>query len=192
MKDQQEAWDSFYSERNRPWRGTSQLNVPFGSGQHILDVGCGNGKTSAALLEMGCTVTGVDISQNAVNQCSEALKMNAVCSSCTKLPFGNKEFDGIVFVHVLEHLTDDEINDTMKEAERVLNDDGLVFLRVFTKDDMRSQNSDVRNGILYRYFDESEVKGILSEFSVVRMETITQRTKFGTVRSRIEVLFRKK
>ena len=193
--DQREAWDSFYRGQKRPWRGVASLDVPFTEGQRVLDIGCGNGKTSQALIEMGCDVVGVDFSQNAVDQCNNSIKgMTAVCSSSDKLPFNDNEFDGAVLVHVLEHLDDRELEDTLKEVKRVLKIGGHVFLRVFEKNDMRSNGgTEVKgNGIRYRYYDPGEIETVFKDLEPQWRSVTEQTTKFGSIRMRIEALYRKK
>ena len=64
--DQMEAWDSFYRNNRRPWRGVSDMDMPFSEGASILEIGCGNGKTAAALRNSGYRVTGLDFSPSAI------------------------------------------------------------------------------------------------------------------------------
>ena len=193
--DQREAWDSFYKGQKRPWRGVAELDVPFTEGQRILDIGCGNGKTSQALIKMGCDVIGVDFSQNAVDHCNSSIKgMTAICSSSDRLPFSDNEFDGVVLVHVLEHLDDTELKNTVNEIQRVLKSNGYVFLRVFEKNDMRSNGgTEIKgNGIRYRYYDTGEIETIFEGFDSQWRSVTEQTTKFGSVRMRIEALYKKK
>jgi len=193
--DQREAWDSFYKGQKRPWRGVTELDVPFTEGQRILDIGCGNGKTSQALIKMGCDVIGVDFSQNAVDHCNSSIKgMTAICSSSDRLPFSDNEFDGVVLVHVLEHLDDTELKNTVNEIQRVLKSNGYVFLRVFEKNDMRSNGgTEIKgNGIRYRYYDTGEIETIFEGFDSQWRSVTEQTTKFGSVRMRIEALYKKK
>lgn len=49
-------------------------------------------------------------------------------ATATALPFGPATFDGVVTVHVLEHLDDDQA--AMREMERVVRQDGWVLVNV--------------------------------------------------------------
>lgn len=199
MNDQIEAWNELYGNQKRQWRGMSDIEFPFTKGSSVIEIGCGNGKTSAALLEKGFEVTGIDFSENAINHCAETFpEMRSVCASSTALPFADREFDGAVLVHILEHLDDDELKATVEEVRRVLKENGKVLVRAFTEDDMRHGNGiringfDVRNGIRYRYFSEKDIKKLFSDFDPASVRTMTQSTKFGEIRSRIEGVFEKK
>ena len=96
MNDQKDAWESFYSDNHRPWRGVSDIgDIPFPAGGRILEVGCGNGKTAVALSKKGFTVVGLDFSESAVMMCRETIPDagDFVCASVTELPFDDSVFD---------------------------------------------------------------------------------------------------
>ena len=201
--DQKEAWDELYRSQSRPWKGTisNRTPFPFKKGDKVLDIGCGNGKTSSALIEEGYDVTGIDISDTAVEACKGSYgdKMKVICAPCDSIPLNDGSMDGTVMIHVLEHLDEDELKSTVKELIRVLRTDPKIFVRVFHTDDMRSERGEriddrtiIRgNGIRYRYFTETELKDIFSEFHCISMERIDERTKFKTTRVRIEAVFEK-
>ncbi|MCL1984562.1 MAG: class I SAM-dependent methyltransferase [Methanomassiliicoccaceae archaeon] len=197
---QKDAWDELYRSQFRPWKGvTSDTVFPFKKGAKILDVGCGNGKTSFALMEAGYNVVGIDISDVAVetyNRMYEG-RMKAICASAASIPMEDGEMDGAVMIHVLEHMTEEESKQALAELRRVLRPDSRIFVRVFHKDDMRSgkgeridDNTVVRgNGIRYRYFTEAELKTLFSDLSEISMRRIEDKTKFREIRSKIEAVF---
>ena len=202
MKDQRDAWDSFYSGNRRPWRGVSDIgDVPFPPGGKILEVGCGNGKTVLALTKKGFRVTGVDFSQSAIDMCRETIPSSGdfVCASVTNLPFEDSSFDGVAAFHVLEHLTADEMKEAVRELSRIMRPGSHILLKCFAKGDMRSEKGEevddstlIRgNGILYHYFDEDELRSYFSSFECISISTKEERTRFGTVRRRIEADLRK-
>ncbi len=195
--DQREAWESFYEDNHRPWRGVSDIgDVPFPPGGKVLEVGCGNGKTAVAMSKKGYSVVAVDFSESAVRMCRDTIPDAGefVCASFTSLPFDDSSFDGAIAFHVLEHLTDDELSIAVKELERVLKDGSHLLIKCFAKGDMRSEKGErvddstyIRgNGILYHYFEEQELVSRFSLFKVSSIMTVEDRTRFGTVRRRIE------
>jgi len=194
--EQKDAWNSLYRSQGRQWRGISDIPRIFADGNHILDVGCGNGKTSVALMEMGCNVTGMDFSEEAVMFCYEKFQeMKVTCGSVTSIPFSDGMFDGITAVHVFEHLTDSEMDDAVTELYRVLKPDGKIFFRSFSVNDMRAKGNidDVRgNGIRYRYFTEDEVSNVFGIFNILSLELVETKTKFGDMRSRVEAVLEKR
>jgi SAM-dependent methyltransferase len=200
VPSQKDAWNSLYGKQPRPWKGVPQnITFPFPANGKILDVGCGNGKTSSALLDAGYEVIGIDVSEAAVEVCKILYgdKMDVICASAASVPLPDGSMDGAVLVHVLEHLDDDVIKDTIIEIRRILRPCGKIFVRVFSKSDMRygkgetaDDNVFIRgNGIRYRYFDENELRTLFSGFAEVSSEHIEERTKFRETRSRIEAVF---
>ena len=169
-------------------------DLPFPEGSRVIELGCGNGKTAIALIEMGYRITGVDFSKGAIDMCSE-IKGDAefVCSRVDSLPFPDDSFDGALAFHVLEHLDEDELRDTISELSRVVKDGGHVLIKAFSRNDMRSEKGEaiddstfVRgNGIRYHYFTEEELKDVFDHMQCISMTTIEETTRFGTTRSRI-------
>ncbi len=185
---QEELWDEFYSKNRTAWRGNT--TVPIRVTGKALDLGCGNGKTVSTLIDEGFEVTGIDFSETAIQQCRERFpRAEFVVGSIDKLPFPNSTFDFVTAVHVLEHLDDAQLSATVGEVSRVLKDGGFVFIRSFTGRDMRSEKrSD--SDIFYRFYEVEDIVDAFKGFSVVSAELKEERTRFGTLRSRAEVLLK--
>ena len=200
---QKDAWNSLYRSQPRQWKGAvrNKIPFPFAEGDVVLDVGCGNGKASAALIGSGYDVIGIDISDVAADACRRMHgdKMEVICASADSVPLDDDSVDGVVMIHVLEHLADDELKASVKEAHRILRKGGKVFVRAFHKDDMRSEKGErvdphtvIRgNGIRYRYFDGEELAAAFVGFIQISLERIDETTKFKEIRSRIEAVFEK-
>jgi trans-aconitate methyltransferase len=77
--------------------------------EHILDLGCGDGRLTKALQDIGCVVTGVDYSDNLVTA-AKALGVNAQQMDAHHLTF-SQEFDA-VFSNAALHW--------MKQPEKVI------------------------------------------------------------------------
>jgi ubiquinone/menaquinone biosynthesis C-methylase UbiE len=196
VSDQQiECWERFYTENKRPWRGVSKISLDLQPGSKVLDVGCGTGKTTSALIKMGLDVTGLDFSPSAISYCIGVFgdKAKFTIAECERMPFPDDHFDAAVAVHILEHLNDSQVRDTVKEISRVLVPGGLVFVRSFAVGDMRSEGKDKNtrgNGIEYRYYSEEEMKGLFGGFELISCERKDETMRFGAVRVRMECLFR--
>lgn len=196
-REQQLAWDRFYREHRRPWRGVARLGgLEVGRGERALDIGCGNGKTVAALQQAGAAVTGLDFSPAAVAACLRRCpEAEAVVAGCDRLPFGDGTFDVVTLVHVLEHLDEEQLRRTADEAVRVLADGGRILVRSFAVGDLRSDGGGVSvrgNGIRYRYLTEEEVTGLFGGLGVLRAGVSEEEMRFGGVRRRVECVFVKR
>lgn len=194
---QRENWNLFYSENLRPWRGVGKLpGLEVKNGDSALDIGCGNGKTVAALLERGALVTGLDFSEKAVETCKILFgdKASFVVSDCLRLPFPDESFDIITAVHVFEHLDSKMLEIAVAESKRVLKKGGRILIRSFAPGDMRSggEERNVRgNGIVYHYHTLDTFGSLFSDFSVETAETVSETMRFGGVRIRSVCVFNK-
>ncbi len=134
------------------------------TGLRVLDAACGEGYGSAVLAQAASSVTGVDISADAVEHArgryaSEGLDFRV--SDCLDLPYGDGEFDCIVSFETLEHLEDHD--GLLKEFRRVLKAGGFLLLSspdkaVYTD---RQKN---RNEFHLRELYREELEGLLKTY----------------------------
>ena len=193
---QRAAWEHLYAAQARPWRGAADLDMTcLPAGTAVLDLGCGNGKTAAALLEHGCRTTGADWSAAAVASCRQRFGGRAefVIADAARLPFADQTFGAVTAVHLFEHLEDAAAAQAAGEIYRVLVSGGLCLFRSFAAGDMRDDGrpAAVRNGIRYVYRTEADCRRLFSAFETVALSTKCEPTRFGTVRVRVEGLFRR-
>ena len=93
----------------------------------ILDVGCGTGKNVEEFSKLG-KAFGLDSSPEAIKFCKEKRNLaNISLGEAEKTGFDDAEFDLVSMLDVLEH-TDDAR--TIKEARRILKDDGFLLITV--------------------------------------------------------------
>lgn len=105
----------------------------FTSDMHVLDVGCGVGGSSRRLAdELGCRVTGVDLSDeyvDAARRLTELLRMQARVSfeaaSALDMPFPDQSFDGAWSIQMGMNISDKsawlrELHRTLKPGARLV------------------------------------------------------------------------
>ena len=109
------------------------IDGDFFRGKSVLDAGCGNGRWSKIVSEMGAgKVWGIDLSDS-VFRAREDLKdlnnVNFVKSDIAKLPFRDEMFDFIVATEVLQHTVDPERS--LGELKRVLKKGGRLTFSLY-------------------------------------------------------------
>jgi len=99
-----------------------------GSGERILDAGCGTGRNLLQLSRRGRGV-GIDLSEEALRFC-RSRGVVAVRGTLLELPFRDASFDGVSSFDVLYHrwVTDDRA--AVRELQRVLRPGGWLLVRV--------------------------------------------------------------
>ena len=115
---------------------------------HILDAGCGTGGGILFLSRYG-TVTGVDISSDAVRFCSERGCKKVVKGSVMALPFLSETFDLVTSFDILYfEKIDDRV--ALREASRVLRPGGKMIVRVPAFNWLRGTH-DIKVSTRHRY-----------------------------------------
>jgi len=138
----------------------------------LLDIGCGSGGFMLSAKEAGFEVTGIDVSEKAVEFISDELNLNASNEAVQDL---EESFDVITLWHVLEHFID-PVSELKKIHER-LNTDGVLFGEVPNWKSIKFQLSGKRweggNHPLYHrsFFTPQTLKNSLKEagFSKVNL-----------------------
>jgi SAM-dependent methyltransferase len=96
------------------------------SGDRILDLGCGSGRTLLWNRGSGAQLTGVDISAHfagaALTDC------DLVLGDLRRLPLADAAFTKAWSLDVLEHLSPQALADVLAEANRVLAPGGALFV----------------------------------------------------------------
>jgi SAM-dependent methyltransferase len=91
------------------------------AGEHILDLGCGDGQLTLRIASTGASVVGVDASTEMVSA-ARCRGVVADVASAEELPFGRKEFDAVFSNAVLHWVRDQDA--MMTQVRRVLKHGG--------------------------------------------------------------------
>jgi SAM-dependent methyltransferase len=94
-------------------------------GRRVLDLGCGGGYDSAALIAAGAQVTAMDLERDGLALARDR-GVPALCADANRLPFADATFDGIYSSNVLEHVPSIEV--LLDEAHRVLRPGGWAWI----------------------------------------------------------------
>jgi len=102
------------------------------AGQHILDVGCGNGRDLPPLLAAGCSCAAVDCSPEMIAAARRRLpadlapRCTLAVADAAQLPFANGVFDAVFASEVIEHIP--RWQQATVEMARVLSPGGRLVI----------------------------------------------------------------
>ena len=102
-----------------------------GGTKRVLDVGCAPGYLAEALVDQGCTVTGLEFDEQAAEEARphlERLVIGDIETLDVEEAFGDDRFDVIVFGDVLEHLRDPLV--VLRKVRAVLAERGCVVASI--------------------------------------------------------------
>ncbi len=196
MEHHIKAWEDEYEKSI--WKGHYSLGLLDRSVKkgRLLDAGCGSGKYSLPLQMRGFEVAGVDVSLKALKMLRESSKnreldIGIIAGNVFQLPFVDGSFDIIWCYGVLQHLLLTEREFAVREFRRILRNEGILFLEVFGKDDMRFGGIEVepdtfsrKNGIVYHYFDKNEIEELLRDFTCNIIESRKEKLFKGKLYTR--------
>ncbi len=169
------------------------------TGLHVLDVGCGTGKNSKHLAELGNDVLGIDISFTALKEAEKraqeiSSKVKYVQADMGKeIPAEDATFDLALDVMSSNSLLKTELLNYVSELHRVLKAKGFVFVRTLRKEgDKHARNLLASHpgpevdtyvhpglGLVERVFGEQDLRELYgTHFSVLSLEPKTNYSRF--------------
>jgi SAM-dependent methyltransferase len=133
------------------------------AGKRVLDVASGEGYGSALMAAQAASVTGVDISPEAVKHASErygsAANLKYLCASCASIPLPDASFDVIVSFETIEHMTEHDA--FMGEVSRLLAPGGLFIISSPNRVEY-SDRTGYRNEFHVKELDGPELRSLLN------------------------------
>lgn len=103
----------------------------------VLDVGCGKGFLLKEIKTKlpGIKISGIDISQYAIDHSSPLIKDELVAGSCTSLPFEDNSFDLVISINVLHNLGVKELVCSLSEIARVSKSSSYLCVESYRTED---------------------------------------------------------
>lgn len=141
-----------------------------------LDLGCGDGRNSLYLAELGFDVTGIDISTVAITKLrTEAtrrgVEITAILGDVRDHTYLPQHYHLIVANTILDHIADEqEGNELAKAIQCTLLPEGYLFVSVHTTEDpgYRGESSSNTAQHVKRYFRPGELKDLFAGVKILR------------------------
>lgn len=130
-------------------------------GKRVLDVASGEGYGSQLLAQSAASVTGVDLSADAVAHANTKYgqtNLRYVAADCTKIPAPDASFDVIVSFETIEHMMEHEA--FIQEVDRLLAPDGLFIISSPNRPEY-SDRTGYKNEFHVKELDKAELKSLL-------------------------------
>ena len=100
--------------------------LPVGPDDRLVDLGCGSGSFLWWLRDSAAYLSGIDISPHFAPEVLE--QIDVMVGDLRRLPIADGAFTKAITVDVLEHLTREGLCAVLREANRVLDDNGALFV----------------------------------------------------------------
>ena len=93
---------------------------------HVIDVGCGNGRVVFFKRASCAQVVGIDAGEHFAAEAAATVDLTR--GDIRRLPFATGSFDKAYSLDVMEHLPEDGVRAMLAETRRILRPDGLFFV----------------------------------------------------------------
>jgi ubiquinone/menaquinone biosynthesis C-methylase UbiE len=167
------AWERKYIARGRLYGRAPRDLPPLPAGSRVLEAGCGEGKTLAAMVLQGWEIVALDFSRSALDLSRDNPQLVAVdhvLADAAAIPCRDEIFDAVFLNHVTGHVPEPVRAIIAAESFRVLRLGGRLFFREFSAADFRAGTGIATghstrvngDGILTHYFSRDEVIRLFS------------------------------
>jgi ubiquinone/menaquinone biosynthesis C-methylase UbiE len=200
--DLQEKWEDLHQNpRYQPkyphetvvrWAFT-KLNP--GTGQKVLDVGCGTGRHAFMMASEGFEITATDISRSGISFTQnlaqkKGLTVDTRVAEIDKLDFNSESFDGILVFGVLYYVSFEKITKSINIMHRLLKPGGQILIITRSDQDWRANYGDwvapstynlnklqgtpaeAEQGMVQVFLTKFEVQELMQDFNDVQIDSI--------------------
>lgn len=186
-----EFWEANFSEKQEMWGLEPSKSAILANGlfleqsiKNVLIPGIGYGRNAQVFRENGMTVTGIEISETALELLKKhyGSEMTVYHGSVTEMPFDNLQYDGI-FCYALIHLLDEtERQKLIRDCYNQLAENGYMVFTVISKEAptygtgkaIGKDRFEQFGGVNLFFYDEASIRAEFSDSGLVEIKTVQE------------------
>lgn len=188
-----EFWESSFIEKQTMWglepTDSAIVAKNFFLERNVKDIlvpGIGYGRNAKAFIDNGINVTGIEISQTAIDLARKSgLDSTIFHGSVTDMPFDDKLYDGI-FCYALIHLLNDrEREKFIKDCYNQLKPNGYMFFTTVSKKapmfgkgkQLDKDYFEIMEGVKMFFYDADSIKQEFEKYGLVELSEMEEPSK---------------
>jgi SAM-dependent methyltransferase len=158
-----------------------------------LDLGCGRGRHSLLLADMGLNVTAVDISPEGIEQLQQEAKQRKLAGriktlvcDMLELPFPANSFDAVIAFLSITHTDYAGLKNVIGRVHDILTDSGRFYVTFNSKNSVGYRDSSnkiideytivkiggLEDGIPHTYLEYKDIISLLADYKVLKVQQI--------------------
>ncbi len=188
-----EFWEENFKNKQKMWGEAAAPAADVACGyfkergvKTVLIPGIGYGRNAVPFLNAGMEVTGIEISETAINIAKEEMKIGNTIyhGSVTDMPFDNKSYEGI-FCYAVIHLLDEEKRKKLiADCYSQLSLGGvMIFVAVSTKAPNYGKGTEIGKNRFEQYggaqiyfYDENAIKNEFEKYGLNEIREVSEKT----------------
>jgi SAM-dependent methyltransferase len=185
----QYGWEKAYQEQNEgPLWQEDPIPVLPGAVEElrkrkvrtVVDLGCGDGRNLAALVDAGFNALGVDIAPTGLAHARRVIRQRSFLlrADATELPLIDASVDAVTCFDVFGQIQDP--SHLIAEARRIVAPDGLFVTNAFTlQDDTYGEGEEIARhtfaykDTLFRFYEESELRDLFTDWNILELRRVS-------------------
>lgn len=189
FKELQFGWESAYQQQSDGplWQEDPIPVIPQAikalqdrGSRTVVDLGCGDGRNLAALVDAGFTALGVDIAPTGLAHAKRVIRQRSFLlrADATDLPLIDASVDAVTCFDVFGQIQDPTA--LIAEAGRLLAEGGIFVTNAFTPQDQTygegeliAPNTFAYKDTLFRYYTEEEIRALFAHWEIIALERIS-------------------
>lgn len=186
-----EFWEESFKDKQKMWgEGAAPAAVIARNYfkkqgiRRVLIPGIGYGRNAIPFLEAGMQVTGIEISETAINLAKKEMKIDCLIhhGSVTDMPFDDKTYDGI-FCYAVIHLLDvEDRKKLIADCYNQLADGGvMIFVAVSTEAPNYGMGTEIslnrfeqHGGAQIYFYDEEAIREEFAEYGLQEVREVSE------------------
>ncbi|CAO5245602.1 class I SAM-dependent methyltransferase [Frankia sp. AgKG'84/4] len=146
----------------------------------VVDLGCGDGRNLAVLLDAGLNALGVDIAPTGLAHARRVVRQRGFLlhADATRIPLIDGSVDAVTCFDVFGQVADPA--DLVAEAHRLLRAGGLFVANAFTLEDETfgegdriAENTFAYRDTLFRYYAEAEMRALFTDWNLLDLQRVS-------------------
>lgn len=189
-----EFWESSFQQKNMMWGydpADSAVHAATLFAEHsfkdILIPGIGYGRNARPFLDVGMNVTGIEISQTAIDMAQKIYgeKMRIFHGSINEMPYDAAQYDGIFSYALIHLLNEAERNRFHEVSYSQLRPGGIMVLVTIadtapmfaTGKKLTERLYETRPGVRLFFYDEASIKREFGSYGLQLVRAVAEPTK---------------
>jgi SAM-dependent methyltransferase len=188
-----EFWEKNFKDKQKMWGENAAPATTIARDlfkereiKEVLIPGIGYGRNAVPFLNAGMQVTGIEISETAINIAKEQMGINSTVyhGSVTDMPFDDKQYDGIFCYAVIHLLNEKDRKKLISDCYSQLAAGGImIFVAVSTKAssfgmgvEIGKNHFEQHGGAQIYFYDEKSIREEFANYGLKEVREVAEST----------------